>query len=62
VIGEPGNFETFSSCCATWYTAENGGYAASIWGLTFYDKLHIGCITIAKSKQGEINPHDPEQF
>ena len=46
----------------TWYTAEDGVYAASIWGLAFYDRMHIGCITIAKSKRGEIKPHDLEQF
>jgi hypothetical protein len=60
-IGTPGNFDVFSSFCASWYTAEDGVYAASIWGLAFYDRMHIGCITIAKSKQGNINPRYFEQ-
>lgn len=61
-IGHPGNFEVFSSFSATWYTEEDGVFAASLWGLVFYDRMHIGCTTIAKSKMGQINPRYLEQF
>ncbi|MFO0890950.1 MAG: HNH endonuclease signature motif containing protein [Isosphaeraceae bacterium] len=60
-IGKP-NFDVFSSFCASWYTAEDRVYAASIWGLAFYDRIHIGCITVAESKQGEINPYYFERY
>lgn len=61
-IGELGNFEVFSSFSATWHTKEDGAYAASIWGLVFYDRMHIGCITVAKSNLGRINPKYVAQF
>jgi hypothetical protein len=61
-IGVPGKLDVFCSFSATWYTAEDGVYAVSIWGLVFYDRMHIGCLTVAKSKLGQIKPKYLEQF
>jgi hypothetical protein len=61
-IGERGKFDVFSSFCAAWHTAEDGVFAATLWGLAFYDRVHIGCITIAKSKRAQLNPRILEQF
>jgi hypothetical protein len=55
-IGELGKFEVFSSFSATWYTEEDGAFTASIWGLVFYDRMHIGCVTAARGNLGRINP------
>jgi hypothetical protein len=60
-IGEPGNFEVFSSFCSTWYTDEEG-FTASVWGLAFYERMHIGCFTIIKSKIGDISPRFLREF
>lgn len=61
-IGDHRKFDVFSSFCATWYTAEDGVFAASLWGLAFHDRMHIGCTTIAKSKLDQINPKYLENF
>lgn len=55
-IGDNRKFDVFSSFCATWYTAEDDVFAASLWGLAFYDRMHIGCTTISQSKLNQINP------
>jgi hypothetical protein len=61
-IGKPGSFDVFSSFCATWYTEEDGVFAATLWGLVFYDRTYIGCVTLAKGKISQVNPRYLEQF
>jgi hypothetical protein len=61
-IGELGRFEVFSSFCATWYTEEDRAFAATAWGLVFYERMHIGCVTLAKSKISQVNPRYVEQL
>jgi hypothetical protein len=61
-IGPPGGFEVFSSFMATWYTKEDHAFAASVWGLAFYDRMHIACITIVKSKLSGLNPRYLKEF
>jgi hypothetical protein len=60
-IGEP-HFEAFSSFCATWCTEEDGKFFATLWGLAFYDRMHIGCITLPRSKMDRINPMYVQHF
>jgi hypothetical protein len=61
-IGELGKLDVFGSFSATWYTEKDGVYTLSIWDLVFYDRIHIGCLTVAKSKLGQINPKYLEQY
>lgn len=55
-IGEPGNFDVFSSFCARWYSEADDEYAASIWGLAFYERMHIACLTMTKGMRDRMNP------
>ena len=43
------------SCFGGLYTTDEEAFAASIWGLLFYDRYYIGCITLAPSLTKHIN-------
>lgn len=61
-IGDDRKFDVFSSFCATFYTAEDEKFAGSVWGLAFYERMHIGCTTVDKTRSSLLNPKYFEMF